>query len=251
MLVSRKKTQDLLVFWGVKIDKELFQLVEKSLDFTQVYSEKTVGSMNACLLSFKPSVRYKDIKAIHDKVSLWLVPIIGDKNMLYYFSAHESVLFQVYLEEQLTDHLQHSQVQSEVAGQTLAISRNSVMVSSIFGLGSDITDADDEDQSMSNTRSLHTFAEGLQKTRSCLTRLLNQTARFQDVSVIGQERFRGVDVDREFATLVEYSEFRDLSVSKSVHSGISDMLSLIQYAGVIQVSYVLCSLYNVCSKGFL
>ena len=223
--------KDLLVSWGVETDKELFQLVEESLLFGKCHSRIAVGNESVGLLSFKPHVTLKDICSLHDKVSAWFCPILQNKDLLSYFSAHGSVLFRAYMEEQLERVLQNAQsLQSGVASYNWA--------SSIFGHDFDIAEADDGDQSRSRTVSLQTFSECIQRARRCLIQLLDQTAKFQDVSVIGQERVKGVDVDRELATLVEYPEFRNSCELKSVQSGISDMLGLVQYTSIVQVYYV-------------
>ena len=68
-----------------------------------------------------------------------------------------------------------------------------------------------------------------------LENLLANKASFKDVVMLGQHRFKGVDVKQEFDKVVQFSSFVRYDVSK-VQRGIKDMLELLQYCDLIDVS---------------
>lgn len=190
-----------------------------------------------CLLSFNLDVRRADATDIHDRVSAWFVPILENKDLLCYFSGHGSVLFQAYLEKQLAESSQkHQPLHTAMVSQNRSTSQVSMMRSSFFQSRGTADSDDEEEQSFGVSISRQEFNNGLHGARQCLKRLLDQTARFGDVSVLGQDRFKGVDVKEEFAIVMEYPEFKDVCNVKSAQRAISDMLALVQYSAVIQVA---------------
>ena len=223
--------RDLLVSWGVQIDKSLFQLVDNCVTTVGCPQTEEETKLPSYLLSFKPNVHLLQAKSLHDQTSSWLIPIMDNKDFLFYFSAHESVLFKAYLKTEL-----------EKLTETFSCHDTSMMISredqsgiptSFFA--TDLVDSDAKSNKSSGyTLSLETFNEGLRSTHQCLKQLLDLTAVFQHVSVIGQDRFKDVDVEAEFTTMVKYPEFKQYNV-ESVRRSIGDMLGLVQYSSVIKV----------------
>lgn len=235
--------KDLLVSWDVGIDESLFRLVDNCVSLVECPKKLVSKQQPLQLLSLKRDVTISRSKELHDRVCTWLAPITGNKDLLCYFSAHESVLFQAYLETQLkkmTETFSRPNVSllTTMAARSGSAPRMSMMQPSFFSVMADVivdSDDDDEDNGSSHERlSLTDFNTALNGTSEWLKRLLDQTAVFQDVSVIGQDRFKGVNVKEEFAILVQYPDYTDYDV-EAVRRAISDMLSLLQYSAVIEV----------------
>lgn len=74
------------------------------------------------------------------------------------------------------------------------------------------------------------FNVALKRTKGLLLRLLCDESTLKDIFVIREERFRSVNVEEEFAALVEYSEFRsitsDVQKSPRTHSSPGTLISL-------------------------
>ena len=239
----RGHMRDLLVYWGVRVDQSLFQFLDNCVTLVDSPQTEEKTELLPCLLVFKTDVSVLQSKDLHDRISSWLVPIMDNRDLLFYFSAHESVLFQAYLEtelEKLTETFSHHRT-SMMTSVGVQSETPRAMWSSFFGFATD--SADESNQSCSESLSLETFNEGLVKTHQCLKQLLDLTAVFQHVSVIGQDRFKGVNVEAEFTTVVKYPDFRDYNV-ETVHRSIGDMLALVQYSSVIKVLILLCSKFN-------
>ena len=68
--------------------------------------------------------------------------------------------------------------------------------------------------------------------------LLNNEARHRNVSILGQERFRGVSVKAELEKLLHYKEFSKSCGGKldEVRQGIADMIGVTDYSKLIRVS---------------
>ena len=237
--------RDLLVSWGVRVDQSLFQFLDSCVTLIDCPQTEEETELPPYLLSFNADVSLLQSRDLHDQISLWLVPIVPNRDFLFYFSAHESVLFQAYLETELIKLTETFSYHHTSMLPSMGIQHRSTrsMRSSFLGFATDLVDISDKNGELSSsTLSLETFNKGLERTRQCLKQLLDLTAVFQDVSVIGQEqdRFKGVDVEAELTTVVKYGEFKDCNV-ESVRRSIGDMLALVQYSSMIQVLILPCS----------
>jgi len=74
----------------------------------------------------------------------------------------------------------------------------------------------------------------LKNSKKSLEALLGNEARFKDVVMLGQDRFKGVDVAEEFSKVANFQAFAEYNV-KDVEQGIKDMLELFQYRDLITV----------------
>lgn len=238
----RGKVKDLLVSRNVAIDEDLFQSVDRHVSLKEHSREIQAPGQGVVCLSFKPTVTRAEAKKIHDEVSKYLEPIMNNKNLLCYFFSNNSVLFEAFLENELTRLGEAFSPLSEVPMQAIARPRNEGTASwrpirSSFAMfASDANDSDDEKEQQTCQRfTLQEFNVGLERVRTCLHRLLDYAVVFRDLAVIGQDRLTDVDVNAEIETIVAYPDFKDRYDTESVRRGVRDILSLFQYSAVIKV----------------
>ncbi|XP_065839047.1 uncharacterized protein [Oscarella lobularis] len=212
--------ENTLEYWKVKIDPNVRDLREKNLlkinCYAKSYPER--GSFNCT---------YAEACEVFNVVNSWLAPIRDLLPMLGCFTANNSVFFFSYLEREMRQIKDNPQMTRKSRSE----------------------DSDEEDEETHDSSAVHlvTFKRALEGAKASLELLLNNEARHRNVSILGQERFRGVSVKAELEKLLQYEEFSKSCGGKldEVRQGIADMIGVTDYSKLIRAMDEFCHQYKM------
>eukprot|EP00118_Oscarella_pearsei_P023946 m.294339 g.294339 ORF g.294339 m.294339 type:complete len:5643 (+) comp40744_c0_seq7:98-17026(+) len=246
----------LLIQWKVKIDPKVLKAVKCHLSVEQ--NEGAKRALPDLTVRFTPQTTFRQVEELHDLISEWISPLLDLKVFLCYFAAQNSSLYRAYLEEEL------EKADQDFPKEIPRLMRTNVQPhSTIFPSPSSrhlatmpmrmrpaFPDSDSEDEYgseplQSGIVPLETFVSALESTKNSLENLLGNKARFHDVAVLAQDRFKGVDVNEEFIKISSFSEFKGKYDVSRVKQAINDMLELVQYSGLIATIVGVCEQYRM------
>ena len=251
-----------LTQWKIEIDSSMSSLIKSYVIVEDSLEGKDPSDVPDLVVSFSPQTTFSEAQEVYNAVSNFLSPMLELKDMFFYFTAQNSVLFQAFMEKELEGAVDkfkrddprlitHARPRKSITSP----SQYMVTFPTLFprqGAGHDDDDDEEEEEKaqagfvslkvrnavyawlLTSIGLCQIFAAALKSTLKCLEDLIANRARFKDVVMLGQGRLKGANVKTEFDKVVEFSAFRHYDVSK-VQLAIKDMLELLQYCDLITV----------------
>ncbi|XP_065828093.1 uncharacterized protein [Oscarella lobularis] len=244
-----------LTQWKIEIDSSMSSLIKSYVIVEDSLEGKDPSDVPDLVVSFSPQTTFSEAQEVYNAVSNFLSPMLELKDMFFYFTAQNSVLFQAFMEKELEGAVDkfkrddprlitHARPRKSITSP----SQYMVTFPTLFprqGAGhDDDDDEEEEEKAQAGFVSLKIFAAALKSTLKCLEDLIANRARFKDVVMLGQGRLKGANVKTEFDKVVEFSAFRHYDVSK-VQLAIKDMLELLQYCDLITTIVNVCEQYQM------
>ena len=168
--------------------------------------------------------------------------LVGHLEMLVFFKLHKSVMFDKYLRVQIahnTKKLESLKPQSILPSLQFSGLTFSVPIPSI-----QITQRETEAK---QGLPVKVFIQSLDGTKDLLSKVMQGDAKYSEIIAEGELDLENLDVTREFAVLVEYSNMKNFVCGGL--SGVQSMLELFQYSNHVHNIDSVCIQYQL--KGCL
>lgn len=193
-------------------------------------------------LQLSKSVSLKQLAELITELTDFQLPLYGHLEMLVFFKLHKSVMFDKYLRVQIahnTRKLESLRPQSMLPSLQFSGITFSVPIPSI--------PTAQQEREPDKGLPVKVFVESLNNTKELLSKVMQGDAKYSEIVAEGELDLENLDVTREFAILVEYSNMNRLVYSGL--SGVQSMLELFQYSNHIHNIDSVCIQYQL--KGCL
>ena len=251
----------LLQEYGVSFPRKLQEKISKYILFPG--DKKSLGweaPMNLMLPNttgeFQPGhevslqlsryVRLYQLAELVTELGNFQQPLIGHLEMLVFFKLNKSVMFDKYLRVQIrhnTERLDSFKPQSIQPSSQFSGFQFSVLIPSLASVLPPSCRDGSEEEGVPIT----VFIRSLESTRDLLSKVTQGDAKYSEIIAEGALDLENLDVKREFAMLVEYSNMIRLPCNSL--SGVQSMLELFQYSMHINNINNVCMQYKL--KGCL